>query len=70
MLEIGDFFGINTDLRINPNSIPHTVGAAIFQVEKTREIEMGFILKSGFIPPKTPLSFTMGTIIYSWNLPL
>ena len=24
MLEIGDFFGINTDLRINPNSIPHT----------------------------------------------
>ena len=25
MLEIGGFFGINTDLRINPNSIPHTV---------------------------------------------
>ena len=23
MLEIGAFFGINTDLRINPNSIPH-----------------------------------------------
>ena len=25
MLEIGDFFGINTDLRIDPNSILHTV---------------------------------------------
>ena len=24
MLEIGDFFGINTDLQIDPNSIPHT----------------------------------------------
>ena len=24
-LEIGDFFGINTDLRINPNSIPYPV---------------------------------------------
>ena len=24
MLEIGDFFGINPDLRINPNSIPDT----------------------------------------------
>ena len=24
MLEIGDYFGINTDLRIDPNSIPHT----------------------------------------------
>ena len=24
MLEIGDFFGINTDLRIDPNSIPNT----------------------------------------------
>ena len=25
MLEIGDFFGINTDLKINPNSIPYPV---------------------------------------------
>ena len=24
MMEIGDLFGINTDLRIDPNSIPHT----------------------------------------------
>ena len=32
MLEIGDFFGINTDLRIDPNSIPHT-GTSIFSVK-------------------------------------
>ena len=25
ILEIGDFFGISTDLGINTNSIPHTV---------------------------------------------
>ena len=25
MLEIGGFFGINTDLQIDPNSIPYTV---------------------------------------------
>ena len=30
MLQIGDFFGINTDLRIDPNSIPHTVNALPF----------------------------------------
>ena len=33
MLEIGDFFEINTDLRINHNSIPHTAKPDVLQAE-------------------------------------
>ena len=30
MLEIGDIFGINTDLRIDPNSIPYPESSELF----------------------------------------
>ena len=43
MFEIGDFFGINTDLRIDPNSIPHTDYSGYFLRDDTRNTEELFI---------------------------